>query len=155
MTDDEFDIFLRRANSELRQKQECLMATFGLGNFSRWWFDQETAQLQFFDVEDKLKVSADVVDIGSFKQETWKWAWANETVIPSLRRRAEPLKELERITGMTVFTRADLIPIDEGMAWELAALSVMHLRSLGCYRAPHSDGLWSFLAIESIRSEAV
>ena len=151
MTDDEFEIFLRRANVELRKKQAQLKTRFGIGSYARWWFDQDNATLQFFAADDRLGLEAEIVPIGTFKQETWKWAWANDSFVSPLRHRGEVLKGLEGITGMSVFSRADLLPADEGMAWELAAISVMHLDALGCYRAPSSGGLNTFLAITSVR----
>jgi hypothetical protein len=154
MTDEEFESFLENANEELRGKQQVLKEQYALGVHARWWFEQAIAKLQFFDEADNLSVEAEVVDIGSYspKSNTWKWAWGNSSVLPELRKKAESLKELESITGFEIFGKEHAFEIpDEGMAWELAAVSVKHLGAIGCYRAPSSTGgPTTFLAIISI-----
>ena len=155
MDDAQFQQFLDLAHGELERKQEALKKTFGLGSFPRWRFDQPTQSLRFFDRDDALVVEADVIDIGSFstKSSTWKWAWSNDSVLPALRQRADPLRGLTDITGFEVFSQDSAFEIDgESMAWELAALSVKHLGAAGCYRAPSSSRpLLTFLAIMEIR----
>ena len=154
MTDEEFGAFLSSATEELSKKQDLLTEQYGLGTWSRWWFDQTTEKLQFFDKADNLKVEADVLEMGSYspKSHTWKWAWGNSTVLPALRKKAEPLKELEDSTGFEIFGYEHAFEIeDEVMAWELAAISVKHLSALGCYRAPSDGGPINFLAITNIR----
>ena len=155
MTDSEFEAFLANANEELRQKQDLLGERYGLGKYSRWWFEQATAKLQFFDEANNLAIEADIVDIGSYSQKsnTWKWAWGNSSVLPRLRQKAELLKGLEDITGVELFGHEHAFEIeDEAMAWELAAMSVKHLGAIGCYRAPSSSGgPIMFLAITNAR----
>jgi hypothetical protein len=152
MTDEEFEAFLASANAELRDKQSSLMQVYGLGEMKRWWFEQATEQLQFFDDDDKLALVAKVVDIGSYspKSKTWKWAWGNSSVLPDLRNKALSLKELKTVTGFDLFGNEHAFVIDgESMAWELAAISTRHLDAIGCYRAPSSsiDGPTTYLAI--------
>ena len=152
MTDEEFDKFLSEAVDELHEKQDILQKEYGLGKFSRWWFEQNSAKLQFFNEQDTVCLEANVIHIGSFspKSNTWKWAWSNDSILPWLRQRAEKLKELEVITEFDLFNQESTFEIEgESMAWELAAMSVKHLSSIGCYRAPSSQelGPTSFLAI--------
>src|SRR4030095_8204149 len=153
MDDAQFDAFVARAVEELREKQETLRVQYGPGEFTRWWFDQEKSTIQFFDGMDRLGLEADFIDIGSFsrRSSTWKWAWCNDSVLPDLRNRATGLKPLGTITGMDIFTREEPSKVDEDMAWELAAMSVLHLSAVGCYRAPSSGGdLLMFLALMKI-----
>ncbi len=155
MDDHQFSAFLARAVQELEKKQELLQTEFRLGSFARWWFDQKTATLQFFDENDRLGLEAEFVDIGSFSVQagTWRWAWANSSVLPVLRQRSSELKELSSLTGMDIFIEEGAFAVPEEMAWELAAISVMHLDAVGCYRAPASKGVLNmFLALTKIRS---
>jgi len=156
MTDEEFETYLDQARLELQEKQDQLGQEYELGTHARWWFEQETGTLQFFDADDRLRVEAAVVDIGSYssKSNSWKWSWCNPSVLPWLQQKAEPLKELEHMTGLQLFGRDTAFTIDgEGMAWEFAALAVKQLGALGCYRAPSSrpEGLQIFLVITNIR----
>lgn len=153
MTDEEFEAFLSSATQELRRKQDSLMEQYALGTPGRWWFDQRTETLQFFDEADNLVIEADVLEIGSYssKSNTWKWGWGNTSLLPELRKKAEPLKELEDLTGLEIFGYEHTFEIeDEVMAWELAAISVKHLGALGCYKAPVDDGPTLFLAITNV-----
>lgn len=155
MTQPEFDAFVDSAMQELQHKQEQLDSVHGFGGFARWFFDQETEKLEMFDASGRKALEADVIDIGSFasNSQSWKWAWSNSSVLPSLREKALPLKELSGATGRQLFCIADAFLLDgECMAWELAAVSVKHLDALGLYRAPHDAGrLSTFLAISRIR----
>lgn len=155
MTDEEFGAFLAEANDELASKQMELAAEYGLGSSSRWWADQETSVIQFFDAADKLVLQAEFVPIGSFSplSNTWLWAWANVTTLPRQREKAEKLKELSALTGFALFDDADTFEVDEPMAWELTAVSVKHLGARGCYRAPSSDGShFGFLALINLQT---
>jgi len=155
MSDAEFQEFLDAATAELRQKQETLSNEYGLAEAATWGFDQASEKLQFFDEQKRMVVEADVIDAGSFspKSNSWKWAWANESVLPPLRKKAERLKELEDITGIELFGNPLAFEIDdESMAWELTAMAARHLGALGCYRAPaKGDSPMIFLLIMKIR----
>jgi hypothetical protein len=154
MTDDEFDAFVQQATEQLRAKQEQLTKGYGLGTYPDFWFDQEKGTLQFKDSCGHVGVEATIIPIGSFstKSLTWQWAWANESVVGRLREKAESMKGLYELTGMNVF-QTPVIEADEPMAWELAAMSVRYLESVGVYRMPTGGGkLMIFLAIESIAS---
>ncbi|MFP8778342.1 DUF6882 domain-containing protein [Hydrogenophaga sp. RWCD_12] len=154
MSDDEFQNFVDDCFNQLEKKQDYLQETFALGAHARWHVDQISEKLQFFDSTDRLVVQATVINIGSFaaNSNTWKWAWANDSVPPGLRKKSEPLKELSTVTGLDLFSSVDPVSVeDENMAWEVAAMCVHHLNALGAYRAPSSSRpLAVFLAITSI-----
>ncbi|WP_411380469.1 DUF6882 domain-containing protein [Pseudomonas sp. MPB26] len=156
MTDHEFEAFLAQVMDELSLKQTELGRTYGLGEMARWWFEQATGVVQFFDDNDRLAVVAEVLSVGSFsaKFNTWKWAWSNPSVEPALREAALPLKQLQAITGREIFGSDEAFAVhDEGMAWELTAAAVHHLQAQGCYRAPSGPlGPTTFLAIRAIRT---
>jgi hypothetical protein len=155
MTDEEFEDFLSAAVEELSEKQKQLEIRHGFGSYARWHFDQATERLDLFDDAGVKQIEARVVAIGSYASDskTWRWAWANESILPALRREAEGLKELGTVTGLGLFETQEAFEIeDESMAWELAALGVRHLGALGAYRAPSSLGpMATFLAVISIR----
>jgi hypothetical protein len=73
MTDKEFGVFVEAANNELEDKRNALGENYGMGTFSRWYFDQETKKLQFFDEHGRLALEANALDIGSYspKPNTW------------------------------------------------------------------------------------
>ncbi len=155
MTDEEFGEFVESSMDQLLEKQESLKSEFGLGSYDRWHFDQTTQTLSFFNAAGDVVLEADVVDIGSYasNSNTWKWAWSNESVVPALREKAEPLRRLQALTGFELFGSESAVSVeDDNMAWELVAMSVRQLGAIGAYRAPSSSKpLATFLAITHIR----
>jgi hypothetical protein len=158
VTDQEFEEFLRTSLDALWAKQDALESDYGFGNYSKWHFDQTTEKLVLFNENDVKTLEADVIDVGSYatNSQTWKWAWSNDSVLPSLREKAAVLKELATITGVELFASDAPFKVEgESMAWELAAMCVRHLGALGAYRAPSpSKPLATFLAIRSIQKWA-
>ncbi|WP_414717545.1 DUF6882 domain-containing protein [Steroidobacter sp.] len=49
---------------------DALKSLFGFGTCERWTFDQATAQLQFYDQNDELRVVAEATDIGSYSEKS-------------------------------------------------------------------------------------
>jgi hypothetical protein len=157
MTDEEFENFVQAAIADLSRKQERLSAEYNLGGCARWELDEQTETLAFFDAGGRKVVRADVIHIGSYASSsgTWKWTWSNDSVMPHVRRKSEPLKELAALTGFHLFAEPSAMSVDENMAWELAAICARHLAALGVYRAPASSRpLASFLAITDIQRVA-
>jgi hypothetical protein len=111
------------------------------------------ATLKLHDKENNLSFSCNVMEIGTFAPETrtWLWAWSNKWLPPKLKERALPLKELQEITGREFFGLDVPFSADQAMAWQLAAVSIRHLSSLGCFKAPLKDGrLHAFLAFDAV-----
>ena len=153
MDDLEFRTFLQLALEELKVKQAALQTEYGLGQYPRWWFDQASATLKFYDHDERVALIADIIDIGSYstRASTWQWAWSNPSVLPALQLRAVRLKELQAATGLGIFGRAEPFKADEARAWELSAMAVMHLAAVGCYRAPMTENkVEIFLALETV-----
>lgn len=151
MTDDEFAEYLNSAVDDLQEKQDELLASHGLGSYARFWFDQAQESLDFSDNAGATGLRALVIPIGSWshKSNSWKWAWANESILPHLREKSLSLKGLAAITGFPLFQR-ELFDAAESMAWELTAIAVRHLGATGAYRAP-GEGSNLFLAIMELQ----
>jgi hypothetical protein len=150
LTDEEFEEFLHSAVHELQEKQDELMESEGISTYSRYWFDQGQASLDFKDDSGTTGVRALVVPVGSWspKSNTWKWAWCNESILPALRERSSSLRALASVTGHAIF-ETETFEADEPMAWELTAIAVRHLGAKGAYRAPGKNSNL-FLAITEL-----
>ncbi len=137
MNDQDFELFLTTATAELKEKQAHLTSAYGFGSHKRWMFENDKAKLQFFNQENQLVIEADIIDIGSYSpaNNTWKWAWAYESIDPVLKADSLRIKELEEVTDATIFGEQEPVESDEYLAWELAAMAVKHLNAMGCYRA--------------------
>lgn len=159
MSDDELAAFVEESMDRFLAKQESLLSEYGVGSHDRWHFDQATETLRFFNEAGELVLEADVVAIGSYasNSNTWQWAWSNDSLLPAIRHKAEPLRELQTVTGLDLFDSESAILLDDDdMAWELVAMCVRQLGALGGYRAPSSSrSLAIFLAITRFRHVAV
>jgi hypothetical protein len=133
----DFDDFIATSMAELRDKQELLGATYGIGRHARFWFDQPSGTLEFRDANEQPHITAEIVPIGSYsaKNGTWMWAWANKAIVPALRDRAGCFRELASITGVDSLGQ-EVINVEPDMPWEIAAMAVRHIRAMGAYRAP-------------------
>ncbi|HEY4079680.1 MAG TPA: hypothetical protein VGM81_03215 [Burkholderiaceae bacterium] len=141
MSDDEFQQFIDSCVAELQAKQEGL-PTYGIGSFERWDFNQHDGKLRFTSAAGTTGVVAEVLIIGTYslKAESWKWAWANDSMLTEIRTKATVFKELAAVTGLDFFEDADPLEIDPATAWETVAMCVKHVGALGAYRGPSSDG---------------
>jgi hypothetical protein len=149
MNEEEFFQLLEQCSEELRHKQAIVEAQYGLRHLNRWHLDQNQQALLFLNTEGKVSTQFPVTPIGTYSssKETWKWAWANPFIAKPLQEKAAPLKALYEKTDFELFTDKEEFSVDEGMAWELAAISVQHLNAIGCYRAPNKE-TFLFLALE-------
>jgi hypothetical protein len=147
MSPAEFDAFESECRVELEDKQSELADSFGFGNWPTWKFSGHSGILTFHDQAGVMRVECRATVVGSFstRGESWNWAWANESYPAQVREEATILRGLARHTGMEVFDQVAFY-CDEEMAWSVAAMSVHHLRALGCYRAPAGE-TWIFLAV--------
>lgn len=155
MTDEEFELFLSSAMDELWEKQDRLEINFGFGSYPSWFFDQTKELLELRDETGKNILIAEVVVVGSYaaNSNSWKWAWSNDSLTPSIREKSAALKELKLLTGIDLFDREFPVSIDdENMSWELAAMATKKLGAMGIYKAPSSSQpLCTFLALSEIR----
>jgi uncharacterized protein DUF6882 len=149
MTDEEFKLYLARANEELREKQACLQKEYGLGQFDRFVIDYETGRLTFFDKEVP-RVEATVVPVATHIEgkNSLRWSWANTQLPQGVREEASRLKGLHDLTGFEMFAN-ETAECDGAMAWEIAALACKFMEALGAYRVPHAT-LNTYLLITHI-----
>ena len=146
MNDKEFADFLEKCNQELSVKQEALQTKFKLGSYSDYWWDQEKQTLEFKN-NNKVMLKFRVIFVGTwaFKKKDWRWAWANDSMLPSVRDEAQKIKKLAKVTGREEYT-LESFPADEYDAWEITASAVHSLKGLGAYRAPDKKN-WLFLVL--------
>jgi hypothetical protein len=146
MDEKQFEEFRIKCYDELINKQNTLIKEYDLGSFDEYWLDQTTETLQFKN-EGKVELEFPIIEIGSWSanKNTWMWAWANNSVTDSLRKKAERLKELTKITNNLAF-ETEAFEAEEIIAHELTALAVHHFDAIGMYIAPF-ETLKVFLAL--------
>src|SRR5215472_2451730 len=89
----EFKAFLESSMEGLRLQTEAHQGTWRFGKSERWDFSQDTSELVFTFPD--MVVSAPAQMIGSFDsgEGSWMWAWANSSIVESLRRDSVRVRE--------------------------------------------------------------
>ncbi|WP_028973705.1 DUF6882 domain-containing protein [Spirochaeta cellobiosiphila] len=139
MNENEFQNYVSLCFEELQKKQEVLVNQNNLLAYTEYEYDQNQQIIQFFN-EGRVELEFSIVFIGTYGkyQNSWYWAWANESMNEKVRKVSEVFKSLDSTTNTTVFGRPHL-EADEQMAWELSALSVKHIGAKGIYRVPGTE----------------
>jgi hypothetical protein len=140
LTDEQFFDFVQACRDELAVKQERFLAR--IADASRWQCELANGTLSFDDE------SFPVTPVGthSDEQQTWLWAWANETLPGLARQASRRIQALHDRTGFRVF-------LDEGTpaksidAQDLTALAIHELDAIGLYRVPSEGGPTLYLAV--------
>jgi len=136
MNKKEFDNFLKTCYVELQNKQKKITNSLEKDNYDEYRFDMENKTIQFIKNEN-IALEYNFVFIGSWtdEDESWMWAWANETLDENLRRDSETIRNLTSKTGYDEFN-VEEVPCDESMAFELVAAAVHELKAKGMYMIP-------------------
>lgn len=149
MTEAEFEQFLQGCVAELQTKQADMLARFPCLQSGHWQLNHNSDELTVSDAAGRAWRFR-VCPIGTWasQQDTWKWAWANGKLHEPVREQAAHVKHLAALTDYGFFVEAEPFAADQSMAWELAAMSIYHSQSLGCFCA-RNQTTYLYLAIES------
>jgi hypothetical protein len=132
----EFETLLDASVKELQAKQEAHKQGWRLGQAKRWDLDQSLGNL-IFTFEDGVIATCPAQIIGSFdtKGNTWLWAWANPSIMDSLKRDSLQVKDYGEKHKIERLTSAKW-PATETDSWAMAALAYKLCGSQGVYRGP-------------------
>tara|TARA_R110002094_G_scaffold135980_2_gene127708 strand:- start:814 stop:1278 length:465 start_codon:yes stop_codon:yes gene_type:complete len=150
MDESEFEAFVARSVNDLNAKQARLSTEYGLGTWTDYRLDLAARRLSFLDQAGVVVWDAQITPIGTFRRSdsTWQWFWAIPSLPEDVRAASEALQSLEQVTGFDLFS-LPAMEADEGMPWELAAMSVRSLDAMGCYHAASGD-VEVFVAIDRL-----
>lgn len=141
LTDDEFHAFLRACRDELAAKQARFQQR--IASAARWQCELAEGTLSF----DGMIFGITPVGTYSEAEQTWLWAWANESLPQKARETSRPIQALFDRTGFRVFVDAGL-PATASDAEDLTAMALHELGATGLFRIP-SEGLTLYLAVHA------
>jgi hypothetical protein len=146
MTQTEMKAFGEKCFAELEAKQKVLLPKYKIGTYDLYWYSQEEGTLQF-EKNKRVLLRFDVIFLGTWAKykDDWLWAWANPSMIETVRDKAKVVQDLGSQTGHPAFKTSQMT-CDEHQAWELAGMSLHVLNGIGIYRCP-SDRVDLFLAL--------
>jgi len=134
----------------LSEKQDALWKRLQINNYPRWDYQQESAQLIFSGAE-MPDLIADVEFVGTLStvSNTWKWAWANFSLLPQVRSRIGAVRNFGEAQDYPHL----LVPMwqaDQPDGWLMASVATEILGAQGVYRAPSEQG-FIFMVIMDVR----
>jgi hypothetical protein len=134
----EFRALLDGSMEGLQLQNQVHHDTWGLGKSERWDFAQGSGAL-IFTFPDKI-ARAPAQIIGSFNSQvgSWLWAWANSSILDSIKRDAIKVREYGEQNNIKRLTTAKW-QAAEADCWHMAALACRICKSNGAYRGPAGE----------------
>lgn len=150
MSEAEFYELVAKSREYLSRCQDRLKAEFNLGSYKHFDWNQTTGRLVFSDANHQPKVVADFQFIGTLSttQKTWRWAWANDSLLPIVTSQILEVKRFGELHDVPPLVQEEW-DADEVDGWDMTALAVNLLQAEGAYRAPGGNGL-SFLLLTHV-----
>jgi hypothetical protein len=138
--DSAFEKLRSHAAACLDERQDAFMRDFRIGDYERYDYDQDKAQLMFSS-GGKLRLICDVVFAGSISttSDTWLWSWANDSLLEGVKSRMREVRgygeshRLERLAGA-------YWPAQETDGWQMTSIATYLLDGIGAYRVPDENG---------------
>ena len=125
----------------LLQGQEMIARTarahadrWGLGTAERWDLDQTIGVLRWAFADKVVEAPAQFLGTYSPADESWRWAWANESLSSGLREASEDVRAWGEANGQAMLTQPQM-QVTEEQAAELAAIAFRLSGATGFYRA--------------------
>jgi hypothetical protein len=115
-----------------------------------WNLDQHAGTI-VFTRPDGFTATCSVQIVGTYntRDGTWLWGWDHPSVLPSLRRDAEKVREYgirHRITELT----GRKVVCSENEAWKFTALARKLSGAQGAYRGP-ADSTLIFMTFDHVK----
>ena len=131
---DDVDEFIEECIDNLETVNDSISENYGIGNYERWDFDQETAEIIFSENGDK-KIVAKVSFIGSYSanSESWMWGWSNVSLLPHLTKEINKVREFGEKNKIEMLTDQSWSATEEA-GWAMAAIALHVIGGEGVYR---------------------
>ena len=149
MASEDFREYLTIAHDYLTNQQDICRNKYGLSTYQRWFYDQKTGLLEFFNGDTlKLRISYQEVGTISKVSNTWLWAWANPNLEEGIKTQSLRVKEFGRKENFDRLTKRKWVA-DEVDGWEMTAIMAYVINAKGAYRMP-GEKVFSFVVFEKI-----
>ncbi len=147
MSEQEFYELVRKSRAYLAECQARLKSEFNIESYEYFDWNQPAGQIVFSDAKRRPKVVANFEFVGTLSKDpqTWRWAWANDSFLPAVKKSVLEVKGFGEAHDLPPLLQEQW-EADEADGWDMTALAVNLLQSEGAYRAPGDNG-FSFLLL--------
>ena len=144
MTEQDIENYFEKARNNLDVLTEAHESTWKLGEADRWDVDQEKGLITWsFDNGMTVTASCQIAGTYNTKDQTYLWAWENESILDALKEDAKSVLEFAQENEIDFLQEAQLGCTEEA-AWDLAALTNLLCDKQGVYRGPAGPTLVFF-----------
>jgi len=141
MTEEEFDQFEHEGHEYLESQQDILAAEYGIEDYERWDYNQETGEFTFsHGGQPKLFARFQVVGSISTISNTWLWSWANPSILEPVKKDMYLVKQFGEEHDLKEL-KEEKWKADEIDGWAMTNVTAKLLNAKGAYRCPHETGL--------------
>jgi hypothetical protein len=146
---DEFRDYLTTAHNYLTEQQEICRNEYGLNDWERWYYDDETGIIEFFN-GDTVKLRINYLQVGTVSEisNTWLWAWANPNLGDNIKTDSKKLNELGEQKSFERLTK-EKWNADEVDGWEMTSIMAYLTGAKGAYRIP-GDSVIKFIVFKNL-----
>jgi len=124
---------------------------YGLGQFHRMDYEQDTGKMIFSDPDVIPKVVAEFQVVGSLssRSNTWLWAWDNPFLLENTTATVHEVRKFGEEHGLEKLTSPKWDATEED-AREMTAVAAKILKAEGVYNFP-SDDIMVYVVLTSIK----
>lgn len=148
-----FEQLIDESTAYLQSRQDRLFASFGLNDYDRYDWDQDTGLVSFSRAgRPGLVAEFQMAGSTSTLSETWLWSWANPSIDERLKHR---LRQVRTFGDQHRYLKLSCAKWTAGEVdgWEMTSIAARMLGAAGAYRSPHEHGC-SFLLLWNISTIA-
>jgi hypothetical protein len=124
-----YEHYVHEACEQVKERQDEITRDYKLAEWERYDRDQDRQEL-VFSHRGVPQVIAKVQFVGSYskRSNTWRWAWANDTVLPDMKADVVQVKELGTKKGWRRLT-APQWPATEQDGWDMTGVTLRVLNA--------------------------
>lgn len=126
---------LLQGRDMIDQTAQAHNARWGLGMADRWDLDQTSGTIRWTFSDRVAEAPAQILGSFSPSSGTWLWAWANDSLLPSMRTASDEVRSWGERNGQTMLTTPKLTLTEDQVA-DLVSVAFRLSRASGFYRAP-------------------
>jgi len=136
-------VLVERYRASFDAAQAELTARYGLGKKGGVWaYDQKTQELRF--TAEGMTVVARASLLGSWSNESWLWAWANDSILEPVSEASREVRDAATKLGITELTTPMYFASAE-VVERVAVAAFGLLGAKGCYFPSTATGKLVFL----------
>jgi hypothetical protein len=146
---EKFNLYLNSCNKYLKKKQDKFLTNYKINNHESWECFQETGKLVFTH-NGKPQVEARISYSGSYSTEsnTWLWAWANESLVESIKSKSRALRKIGMDQNVIKLASARWSAVEDD-GWEMTAIMAKECKAIGTYRTSDKDSFTYMIVHEA------